>query len=312
MSYTDFKRELFASVLLREETAHKRVRILEDGDGGESGEVLCISWTQGDKTCVFHWYIWSLYKRFLGEGWKSILTEIAYQVRLCSFLPGEVGTHPGPAMLRQAALCDRVIMRPLNYERNREELRDSVYWRFGEIALVLHVPLRESGEEHMTMKLSRRTAQQWNVSSGILLMNAILTTCRDMPPRLYGGGDLSRFACTDRGRFMPGESRGPEEPRFENGEEGRQGYRLTNVGRTNGAIALFYPGVQERLAVLLRGDYYVGFINAHEAVVHPVRYKVLGEMKAAVLRANVLCDRREMLTSRVYRYCSAQKRLVEV
>lgn len=312
MNYTQFKQELFAAILQREETGQKRVRILGDGDCGEEGEVLCISWTRGTTNCTAHWRLPVLYRRFLREGWRDILAEIAYRLRLCTLLPEEPGERLGASLRRHAALYDQIVLRPLNYERNREELKDGVYWRFGEIALVLYVPLRESGEERMTMKLSRRTAQQWNVSKDMLLMNALLTTCCDMPPRLYRGADLSRFECADGGKFMPGEPCGADDADFGDPDEGRRGYRLTNVGRANGAISLFYPGVQERLAALFHGDYYAGFINVHEAVIHPVRYKALGEMKAAILRANALCDGRETLTSRVYRYCGAQRRLVEV
>ena len=94
--------------------------------------------------------------------------------------------------------------------------------------------------------------------------------------------------------------------------EGIQGYRLTTVKWVNGAVALFYPCVMKRLAEMLGGDYYVGFTSIHEAVIHPIRYKILNEMKAAILHTNAVCEETEMLTNCVYRYCSVKDMLLEV
>ncbi|MCM1552989.1 MAG: hypothetical protein NC092_09890, partial [Butyrivibrio sp.] len=82
--------------------------------------------------------------------------------------------------------------------------------------------------------------------------------------------------------------------------------------QTDGALAFFYPEMKERLADLLEGDYYVGFLNVNEVVVCPVRRKILGELKSAVFYANALLDERKKLTDRIYRYSSSYGRLIEV
>ncbi|MBR6837132.1 MAG: hypothetical protein IKM72_14185, partial [Oscillospiraceae bacterium] len=43
---------------------------------------------------------------------------------------------------------------------------------------------------------------------------------------------------------------------------------VTTNRKTNGAIAMFYPGVKDRLADLLDGNYYIAFTSIHEAMIH--------------------------------------------
>lgn len=311
MNYGQFKRELFAAVLQCKEAAGKRVRLLGREETGRREELLCIVWAEGTEPRILCWNVGILYERFLREGWKELLREFSYRLQLCLFL-GETDEE-GPDVLRERAeYYDKLVLRPMNWERNRAELRDNVYWRFGDLALVLHTLLGGNGEEGTTVRVTRRMLGGWPAPDEVLLANALFTCCACMPPRLYCGTDFAGRRDVDRGGFMPWEPGTAQTPDMKDAARGVQGYRLTTLGHAYGAVSLFYPGVQERLAGLLGGDYYVGFISVHEAVVHPARHKNLSEMKAAVLRANVLCDRREMLSSRVYRYCSGQRRMVEV
>ena len=286
MDYQTFRRELYLYVLRREEMVEKCVRV----DEGK----LCILWNEDGKECVLCWEVERLYAEFLKNGWKGVMTEIVEHMRVQFFLR----RYP-------------VVLRPLNFDRNRMELEEGVYWRFGDISLALYAPLYESGAENVIIQISRRTVRQWKMAESLLLVQALRVTCASRPPRLYRSGDVAGFSDPEEGTFMPDEC-GRKIVIQNDAQEGVRGYRLTALGYTNGAVALFYPGVQERLAELFGGDYYIGFISVHEAVVHPVRYKVLQQMKAAILRASVLGDRREVLTEKVYRYCCHQGRLVEV
>lgn len=286
MDYQNFKRELYATVLCREETAGKCVRLTD--------EELSIHWESDGKEGVMRWKLEELYDTFLESNWRGVMAEIIERLRVQYFL------RKYPAVLR-----------PLNYSQNRLELQDGIYWRFGDISLVLYAPLQESGEEGMMMQMSRENICKWRIEEKMLLEEALRITSTMRPPRLYRGTNIDRGQSTDRGIFMPGE-RGRKETFDNNERTGVRGYRLTALGYLNGAVAFFYPGVKERLAEIFEGDYYVGFISVHEAVLHPVRYKVVEEMKAAVMRANIFSEGREMLTNQIYRYCNNQKRLVEV
>lgn len=45
---------------------------------------------------------------------------------------------------------------------------------------------------------------------------------------------------------------------------------ITTVKKKNGAIAMFYPGVLEKLAEICGGSYYVSFTSIHDIRIHPV------------------------------------------
>lgn len=286
MDYQEFQMELCLTILRKEEMAGKDVRMREGR--------LSISWDASGKNCEAQWELRKLYEEFRRSGWKSVIAKMEERIRIQYFLH----TY-------------QVMVRPLNFTRSRLELEDGVYKRFGEISLVLYAPLFENDDDGGMMQISRNMVRKWKVAEKTLLEEALRVTCAVRPPRLYRSTDIVEFVSSEEGIFMSGEN-GGKLCIQDDEKEGIRGYRLTTVGHANGAVALFYPGVLERLAELFGGDYYIGFTSVHEVVVHPVRYKVLQEMKAAILRANVLCDSREMLTDKVYRYCCHQGRMVEV
>ncbi|MDE7253014.1 MAG: hypothetical protein K2O32_08750 [Acetatifactor sp.] len=291
MTYEKFMRELMVAILQREEVMDKEVRLLEKDkkqiDAGISScldldseqlyidntwfheDVLCITWKVCGVAHMLHWRLEKLYERFCREGWQSVLPEIISKLKLHSVNDG------------YREIPERMIVRPLCYGLNRELLRDSVYWKFGDIALVLYLLVGDETEEIGHLRVNREMANQWNIPDEILLTNAMLHTYLALPPKLYQRNDI-------------------------------RGYRLTNADGVDGALAFFYPGMKERLADLLEGDYYVGFLNVNEVVVCPVRRKVLGELKSAVSYANTLLDERKKLTNRIYRYSSSYGRLIEV
>lgn len=43
---------------------------------------------------------------------------------------------------------------------------------------------------------------------------------------------------------------------------------LSTSKKTNGAVAVFLPGVAERLAALLESDFYMVFTSIHEVMIH--------------------------------------------
>lgn len=328
MIYEKFKRELYCNVMQQRCRTDVIVRLFEcreicmDEEGlqmiylinlADHGvrdavvreDILCMSWGGGIANMKY-WRVPFLYERFQREGWMGVLPEIV--VRL------QEGGSEERSKWRSGYEYSRRrhILRPLNYYFNREDLEGCIYWRFGDVALVLYDLVFETEEDCTTMKVNREMAEDWHVEDSILLNNALLNTRERMPPRLFGGDDFRSGCDRKEGIFMPedGQISVPIPGRDE--REEMKGYRLTTVKRTNGAVALFYPYVKERLAWMLQGDFYVGFPSIHEAVVHPVRYRVLSEMKEAIRHTNLVFDQREMLTNRVYRYMSSRQELLEV
>lgn len=331
MTYEEFKRELYRNILQQNGAEGKEVKLLERGRVCTEAQTLKIvkfinlSCRGSEDTMIYediiyatsnnetlrgmlYWQVRPMYERFKCEGWQGVLPEIAVKLQ-------DMGEAADSIFKRSNAYGlenDRLILRPISYSRNASELENCIYWRFDDVALVLYALVYESAEDFMTMKIGRGMLEKGKPSGEAVLTNALLNTYAKMPPRLYHSTDLRCVHDPQEGVFMPGEEGTPIVIHTEDEAEGLRGYRVSTARGLNGAIAYFYPGVKERLAEILEGDYYVGFTSIHEAVVHPVRHKILGEMKEAIRHTNAVFGESEMLSDRVYRYISARKELVEV
>ena len=86
-------------------------------------------------------------------------------------------------------------------------------------------------------------------------------------------------------------------------EKNSIGICLSTARRTNGAIAIFLPGVARRLAELLEGDYFIVFTSIHEVMIHSVE-RVYPEDLENVLQQTlqVATPKEDYLTSKIYRY----------
>lgn len=298
MTYEEFKRELYYNLQLQEVSQGRQVILLEKGSPFQSEDVsnmirlinlanygkedtvlkedtICVVWRRRELQGMLHWHVRPIYERFKREGWQGVLPEIVCKIQQAGHSGSwlKVGSY--------ASESDRLIIRPMNYSYYREELEECICWRFGEIALPLYLLLYDVGEDMLSVKLDRDTIEKWDITDEVLLTNALLNTCAKMPPRLY-------YDVRSRG------------------------YCVTTGRRAGGAVALFYPGVKEQLAELMDGDYYVGFAGADEVLAYPTRHKVLSKLKASIHRVNILCERRDVLTNRVYRYSCNRKELIEV
>lgn len=324
MTYEAFKRELCRNVLQQAGTG-RLIKLLEKGnvcrdehflravrimnlnagraeDGKISEDVLFVLREGPGQASAMHWSVRPLYESYKKEGWQGVLPAIVMKL--------QKGDRPGQEASDYGRSLERLMIRPLNLFYNRGELEDCVYWSFGDIALVLYVLLYESEKDIMSMKVNRSLLGKWGVTRETVLTDGLLNTYAKMPPRLYLGTDMRACHSFGEGAFM--EECGGIKLHPEDAQEGLRGYRLTTSRWLNGGVALFYPGVRERIGRLLGEDYYVGFTSIHEAVLHPVRHKALGEMKAAIQHTNAVFDRREMLSDKVYRFCLARQELIEV
>ena len=154
--------------------------------------------------------------------------------------------------------------------------------------------------------------EQWEVPPEKMLTDALFNSYTQMPPRIFLAGDIRFSYEWEDGMFMPGECEEGAEMLSMEAEEGIKGYRLTTTKRQDGAIAIFYPGVQARLAKILKGDYLVGFTSIHEAVIHPIHLKNVNEMKVAIRHINTVFDEKDMLTNSIYRYSEKRGKLLEI
>lgn len=329
MTYEEFKKELYRNLQQGELTKGKEIllwekgvifadaesiamlRMLNKSDCGREEtvvreDVICVKWKKQEAIGMLHWRVRSVYEIYKQEGWQGVLPQMLGKIRTLERIDPQLSEE------KYEAGSERLIVRPLHYPHCRQDMEKGICWLYGDIALVLYLLIQEDGEDYMTVKVQRPLVDKWDVSDEILMTNALLNTYAKMPPRLYYATDFRMEHDRAYGVFMPGEQGQGIEVHPKDEWEGRFGYILTTTKRLNGAIAFFYPGVKERLAELMEGDYFVGFTSIHEAVVHPVCRKVLSEMKEGIYQTNICFDPKEMLTNKVYRYSCKRKELIEV
>jgi len=90
---------------------------------------------------------------------------------------------------------------------------------------------------------------------------------------------------------------------------------LTTEQEVNGAIAAFFPAVQERLYQMTGGkDYYLVFTSIDDVHIHTVDGRVkVSTMRTSLDDTNRVVNSRDQILSRqIYRYDGAEKKLVLV
>lgn len=331
MTYENFKAQLYYSLLELKDAERTELRILEKGiEYGDTiaqrvicavncedrepmrrtlpEDILCAVWDENRYDSMFYWWVRQYYERYLSEGWQAVLPELAAAINREGEGKGGLPAENGTYLQHRGNL----ILRPISYALRREELADCIFWKMGDIALVLYLLVYDDPDNLLSLKLGRNFTERWRKRDSVLLTGALLNCVSRMPPRLYPGQDMLSFYDDQGGVFMQGEKGVHTVIDHRDHWQGIIGYRLTTTRRINGAIAIFYPGVKERLAQLFKGDYYVGFTSVNEAVIHPVRHKNLSDMKAAIFHNNAVLDRTSVLTNKVYRYVGLRGEFLEV
>ena len=86
---------------------------------------------------------------------------------------------------------------------------------------------------------------------------------------------------------------------------------LSTSEKTNGAVAVFLPGVAERLSYLLDSDFYMVFTSIHEVMIHN-DHCVDPEDLESVLADTIkeATPEEDYLTSRIYQYCRETHRFI--
>ncbi len=191
-----------------------------------------------------------------------------------------------------------LILRPLNYQYAKRDLKDVPYTRIGDIALVLYAVMAHEGGDYFTAKMHRSQMQNWKKDEKEVLEEALVNTSFLYPPRLYSVEDLLAW---DRKKHEDGQFMTPEGKAQI--KKGMRGYILTNTLEINGAIALFYPGVARQIAESFGEDFYVAFTSIHEAQIHAASMISPDVIGSSLRDTNKHCNRcAEILTNRVYRY----------
>ncbi len=189
-----------------------------------------------------------------------------------------------------------LFIRLLNVKMNQAELEEAIYRVIGDIAQVLYIKLGEADRIMTSAKIRESNLEKWKRNREQVFDDALLNTYFISPPRIY---------CWEKLLFnmdYPGEN-------FMNLMEDvhlkkdAMGNCLSTLKRTNGAVAVFLPGVASRLAELLDGSFYMVFTSIHEVMIHHDRF-VEAEDLRRVLKETVedATPEEDFLSMYIYHY----------
>jgi hypothetical protein len=182
---------------------------------------------------------------------------------------------------------------------SRNILKEFVYQQTGDIALVLYAIVSGDGSPQLnTTKIPKSIFEEWGKPLEEVWDAAMNNTMVLAPPRLYHSFIDVAHPTYEKGIFMT-----------EDGGNNSLTSRLnmiTTTKQVNGAIALFYPGVLEKLSEIAGGNFYVSFTSMHEAHIHPY-----GSIKQSTIQQTLLDTNRhfpgDMLTQKVFFYDARRK-----
>ena len=190
----------------------------------------------------------------------------------------------------------RLFIRLLNANKYAADLQDAVYKTLGDIALVLYMKVTEYEGCVTSTKIRLGMLEQWGRDSDEVFKEALLNTYFMSPPRIYRWEQMI---------FNPeyeGESFMNLGDRCELKRDAMRNC-LSTTKKTNGAVAVFLPGVAEQLAYMLDSDFYMVFTSVHEVMIHNDKF-VEPEDLQYVLEDTIkeATPKEDYLTSRIYQY----------
>lgn len=196
---------------------------------------------------------------------------------------------------------DSLFIRLLNYDDNSKELSNAVYKRIGDIAQVLYMKVSECDGNIMSTKIFKSVVEKWKedgltLSEDNILEEALRNTERMYPPRIYRWDQMLFNPEYEGEEFM---SPGTEEVISQD----LIGNCLTTAKKTNGAVAIFYPGVAERFADVLDSDLYLVFTSVHEVMVH--KADAVDAVDLSIILQDTLEEatpKEDFLTRKIYKY----------
>lgn len=187
---------------------------------------------------------------------------------------------------------NRLFVRLLNCDRNADVLKNVVHKTLGDIALTVCAIVDDNREDLISTKILKFMGK----TETDIFNEALENTYRATPPRIYKSEEMIFNREYTGDSFMESCD---EDVISKDG----MGNCLSTTIKTNGAVAVFLPGVAEHLAELLNSDFYMAFINIHEVMIHNAK-KVDPEDLKSVLTDTIreTVPEEDYLTSRIYKY----------
>ena len=200
-------------------------------------------------------------------------------------------------LMDYATAKSRLFVRLLNCDRNADVLKNVVHKTLGDIAFTVCVIVDDNREDLISTKVLKSMVEKWGKNEDDIFNEAIENTYRATPPRIYKWEGVLCDESYAGESFMNDEDVCDLDKSF-------NGDILSTTRKTNGAIAVFLPGVAEKISEMLNSDFYMVFTSIHEVMIHSTGSGVDPKNLKLVLRDTLLgvTPSSDYLTEKIYKY----------
>lgn len=294
--YEDFIEKLEAGICEMSKIPKENIHFEEEGGRfAPGGDRLLVKFAEHEDA----WEVCGLYTQELFKSYQkgTTLDQIIEEIGEDLERIRQARIYEKAKMLKDYEKTkERLFIRLLNVEKYAEDLEDAVYKTLGDIALVLYMKITEYKGCITSTKIRQGMLDTWGKDSDEVLKEALLNTYFMSPPRIYKWEQMIFNPEYEGENFMNlGEVCELNKDAL--------GNCLSTFQKTNGAVAVFLPGVAERLAYLLDSDFYMVFTSIHEVMIHNDQ-KVDPHDLVSVLADTIkeATPKEDYLTSRIYQY----------
>lgn len=203
---------------------------------------------------------------------------------------------------------ERLQLRLCDYEGNKERLQGAVYQKQGDFALTYYVIIASNEKGEAVYQIKEDMVERWGVDQETVHNDALLAdkkrgvTLKDIDDVLgnyfYGSSVQENLLLREEPLDLDSDS-----PYL---------FVLSNESGQNGAGVLYQPGVMEKIADLMDGDYYVLPSSIHELMILPANPNIQAETLQSFVReinANKV-DIEDQLSDKVQYYDNTNRVLV--
>ena len=196
-------------------------------------------------------------------------------------------------------------------EKNADVLEHTPHITKEDLALTFHIMLDQGEKGTATTMITDKMMDAYGVDLEKLYQDALHNSPVIAPAQIENMGEvLERMMLEDmKAAGAPAEVIQEMEKDMQETSRDNPMTVITNNRSTDGAAAIFYPGVMDQVGERLNGDYFILPSSVHEILVVPddgnISFRELKDMVKEVNRTQVAPEDR--LTDQVYHYDTADR-----
>ena len=202
------------------------------------------------------------------------------------------------------AVKDKIVVRLVNYERNKKELENCPFKRYQDLAVTFRFLAQRNTKSIATSMVSNEEFHLWETGLDELYRTALANTMREFPWRLDSLMHIIMEQMKpEYPESMKGET-GDSLPVPEELEEKIGMYVLTNDAGINGAACMLYDGVIKNFVKAQNRNVYILPSSVHELMLVPEQEDTDPEFLAElVMEANqTAVGLIDLLSDNIYYY----------